>query len=256
MGQQEQNDTHQDGAADTTTKESPWNGQCWLITGAAGDLGSALAHFLAARGATLVLLDKNKRGLDALADQLEASGADAPYLFPLDLGGASPEDYHRFAEVLGEHLGHLDGIIHAAAHFDGLTPVTQVPALQWWVSLQANLSAPLLMSRELLPLMKERGGHLVFLLDDVELTSQAYWGAYGVAQAGLQSLVQQLAAELSNLPIQTRGLVLPPFRSGFRAKAYPAEDPESLTAPEHIAEQICNLLQDQSNTNTINKIAA
>lgn len=257
MGQQEQSQkTHQEGADTNTTEESPWNGQCWLITGAAGDLGSALAHYLAARGATLVLLDKNKRGLDALADQLEATGADAPYLFPLDLGGASPEDYHRFAEVLSEHLGHLDGIIHAAAHFDGLTPVTQVPALQWWVSLQANLSAPLLMSRELLPLMKARDSHLVFLLDDVELTSQAYWGAYGIAQAGLQSLVQQLAAELSNTTIKTRGVVLPPFRSGFRAKAYPAEEPESLTAPEHIAEEICSLLQDTSSFNIINKIAA
>jgi len=117
MGQQEQSQkTHQEGADTHTTEESPWNGQCWLITGAAGDLGSALAHYLAARGATLVLLDKNKRGLDALADQLEATGADAPYLFPLDLGGASPEDYHRFAEDSREvcvtydmtRLQHLD----------------------------------------------------------------------------------------------------------------------------------------------------
>jgi len=242
------NDTAQ--ATSSADGKADWRGQHWLITGAAGSLGNVMAMEMARGGAILVLLDKNKRALDQLADRIEAAGGEAPFLFPMDLGGATPEDYQRFTEALAEHLGALDGIVHAAAHFDGLMPLDQIPALQWWVALQANLNAPLLLTRELLPLLRQREGHLVFLLDDLDRTATAFWGAYGVAQWGLHGMVRQLSAELSNRPIRVHGIVLPPFQSALRARAYPAEPPAELPAPELLAERLCKFLQSRQ-TNKI-----
>ena len=159
--------------------------------------------------------------------------------------GASPEDYQRLSEALQEHIGELNGCIHSAAHFEGLTPLQQLPATQWWLGLQANLSAPFLLYRVLIPLLTTRNGRLLFILDDMNLTAKAFWGTYGVAQWGLRALITQWSEELSNLPIQLNGIELPPFRTGLRGKAYPAEDPATLIDPEQLANQLYSLLQSQ-----------
>ena len=48
-----------------------------VITGAAGGIGSALARAFAERGARLVLADLDESGLEAVAKELEAKGAQA-----------------------------------------------------------------------------------------------------------------------------------------------------------------------------------
>ena len=44
-------------------------------------------------------------------------------LYPLDLEGASPDDYAEMADRLFREFGRLDGILHCAAEFRGLTPL-------------------------------------------------------------------------------------------------------------------------------------
>ncbi|GAB4192094.1 MAG: SDR family NAD(P)-dependent oxidoreductase [Wenzhouxiangellaceae bacterium] len=232
-----------------------WSGCHLLITGAAGSLGAALARRAARMGAALVLLDKDRRGLGQLADELEAGGCE-PFLLPLDLAGATPDDYDRFADALSEHIGALDAVLHCAAHFDGLMPLAQIPPTQWWLSIQANLTAPLLLSRICTDLLRERQGVNLLLLDQPETMAEAFWGAYGVAQWGLHGLVQQLARECSNLPMLVRGLVLPPFQSGMRARAFPAERPDSLPPPESLAAAICEYLRSCENAAIISEIDA
>lgn len=234
--------------------QSNYSGQKWLITGAAGGLGSAFARYLSDHGATLILLDKNQKALHQLADEIDAKNGEQAFLFPVDLAGATPEDYFRLVEALKEHVGELDGCIHTAAQFEGLSPLQQIPATQWWLSIQANLSAPLLLFRELIPLLRDRNGKLVFILDELNRVAEAFWGPYGVAQWGMHALVQQWAAELSNQPIAIKAFTLPPFRSALRGKAYPIEDPGKQTDPECLAKRICSLLQDTDQLPTINNL--
>ncbi|MDX6526954.1 MAG: hypothetical protein QOI43_2465, partial [Gaiellales bacterium] len=52
-----------------------FSGSSVIITGAAGGIGTALAHGFAARGAALGLLDIDEAGVEALALELRASGA-------------------------------------------------------------------------------------------------------------------------------------------------------------------------------------
>ena len=102
------------------------------------------------------------------------------------------------------------------------------------------------MFRELIPLLTARNGRLLFFLDDLRLTSKAFWGTYGVSQWGMRALITQWSEELSNLPIQFNGIELPPFRTGLRGKAYPAEDPATLVDPAQLANQVYNLLQSEA----------
>jgi len=218
-------------------------GKTILITGAAGGLGQALALRCAADGANLLLLDKNRRGLGDLSDRIVAQGGVSPGLYPMNLAGTGVEDFHDLVNIIQTEYGNLHALVHCALDFDGLQLLEQVEPQRWLESLQVNVNAPWMLSCACLPLLKEsESSRLFFLLDDLERVTDAYWGAYGVSKAALTGLVKQFAEALSNTTIQTRGINPGPMRTGFRAKAYHAENPLEQPEPGFVAEKIADML--------------
>jgi len=228
-----------------------------LITGAAGGLGSALSLQCAGLGANLVLLDRNRRGLEALSDRVSDRGLPSPGLYPMDLAGAGPDDFNDLAETISSEFGGLDVLVHCALEFDSLQPFEQIEPGQWLKSTQVNVNAPWLLSCAVLPLLKQsENGRLFFILDDLETVSDAYWGAYGVCKAALTGMVRQFDAELSNTRINVRGIIPGAMRTGFRAKVYHAENPGSQPDPVVAARKIITLLTGAgSNSNVIVKFS-
>ena len=219
------------------------SGKTILITGAAGGLGQALALRCATDGANLLLLDKNRRGLGELSDRIVVQGDASPGLYPMNLAGAGVEDFHDLVNIIQTEYGNLHALVHCALDFDGLQLLEQVKPQRWLESLQVNVNAPWMLSCACLPLLKEsESSRLFFLLDDLERVTDAYWGAYGVSKAALTGLVKQFAEALSNTPIQTRGINPGPMRTGFRAKAYHAENPLEQPEPGFAAEKIADML--------------
>ena len=214
-----------------------------LITGAAGGLGSALSLRCAELGADLVLLDKNRRGLSNLSDQLVDRGMAAPGLYPMDLGGAGVDDFDELAGILESEYGELHALVHCALDFNGLQPLDHVPPQDWLQSMQVNVNAPWLLSCTLLPLLKKSSsGRLFFLLDDLDAVTGAYWGAYGAGKAALAGLVRQFDASLSHSTVLVRGIIPGAMRTGFRAKVYHAENPMEQPEPGIVAEKISTML--------------
>ena len=131
------------------------SGKTILITGAAGGLGTALALQCAKAGAELVLLDKDRRGLNQLSDKITDQNLTSPGLYPMDLAGAGLDDFNDLAEIVGSEFGGLYALIHCALDFDGLQPLEQVAPQDWLQSMQVNVNAPWLLSCALLPLLKQ-----------------------------------------------------------------------------------------------------
>jgi len=220
-----------------------------LITGAAGGLGSALALQCARLGAELILLDKNRRGLGDLSDQLTDQGMTAPGLYPMDLAGAGVDDFDDLAGILQSEYGGLHALIHCALDFDGLQPLDQVQPQDWLRSMQVNVNAPWLLSCALLPLLKKsQSGRLFFLLDDLETVTGAYWGAYGAGKAALTGMVRQFGASLGHSAVLVRGIIPGAMRTGFRAKVYHAENPMDQPEPEIVASKIAAMLYGDIST--------
>ncbi|MBA2237176.1 MAG: SDR family NAD(P)-dependent oxidoreductase [Lysobacter sp.] len=195
-------------------------GRVVLITGAAGGLGSVAAKACARAGATVVLLGRKLPKLTRLYDAIAADGPE-PLLYPLDLEGAAPDDYAELAQRLESELGRLDGLLHCAAEFRGLTPLQQTDPAVFARAIHVNLTAPWWLSQACLPLLAAAAdAALVFAIDDPARTGGAYWGGYGVAQHGLVGLVGTLHAELSNSSVRVSGLQPGPMRTALRARAY------------------------------------
>jgi len=213
-----------------------------LVSGAHGGLGQAASLACARAGATVVLLGRKVPQLNRLHDRIVATGGDA-LLYPLDLEGAAPDDYAEMAERIESALGHLDGVLHCAADFRGLTPLLHTDPAAFARALHVNLTAPWWLTQACLPLLLKSGDSaVVFALNDLQQTRQAFWGGYGVAQHGLAALVAMLHAELANGPIRISGLQPGPMRTGLRASAFVEEDDRLARDPSVYADACVALL--------------
>lgn len=218
-------------------------GRVILVTGAAGALGHATALAAARAGACVVLLGRKVRPLERTYDAVAAAASAEPAIYPLDLEGATFEDYTAMAESIHAQCGGLDGIVHCAARFDGLTPLEHVEPDQFLRVLHANLSAPWLLTQACLPMLRARGdAAVVFVLEDPAINGAAYRGAYGLAKSALVSLVSMLHSESARSGLRVHGIRPPPMATRLRARAWFAEDAAKLPTPDASAQAIVRLL--------------
>jgi len=215
-----------------------------LISGACGGLGSALARALSALPVTLILLDRNVRAMQQLADAIEADSQAQVVLYPLDLGGAAPEDYVQLADTIAAEYGRLDGLLLVAAQFPGLRAQQQTPPHDWLVELQANLGSSQMLLLNLVPLLLQSAdGRVVLVSNDLQQVRKAYWGAYGVAQSAMATLASQWAEELGNTSVRVLHCEPGPMRTGLRSKVWPSVSPEQWPQPEQAASAMLDWLQ-------------
>jgi NAD(P)-dependent dehydrogenase (short-subunit alcohol dehydrogenase family) len=217
-------------------------GRVVLVSGAAGGLGSEAARACARAGASVVLLGRKLPKLNRLYDAIAAEGAE-PMLYPLDLEGATPDDLAELAARLQSELGRLDGLLHCAAEFRGLTPLEHTDPAAFARALHVNLTAPWWLTQACLPLLKAaEDGAVVFAMDDPARVGQAFWGGYGVAQHGLAALVAMLQRELANAPVRVAGLRPGPMRTALRARAYVDDADREARDPAAYADACITLL--------------
>ena len=217
-------------------------GRVVLIAGAHGGLGQAASIAAARAGATVVLLGRKLPKLNRLHDAIATEGAEA-VLYPLDMEGASPDDYAELAARIESELGHLDGVLHCAAEFRGLSPLENTDPNVFACALHVNVTAPCWLTQACLPLLKRsRDAAVVFALDDVSRVTQAYWGGYGVAQQARAALMSILHAELAASSVRVSGLQPGPMRTSLRAKAYVEDNDRQSHDPSDYADACVRLL--------------
>jgi short-subunit dehydrogenase len=155
-----------------------------VLTGAGSGIGLALAHRLAARGDELVLVARN----DARAAELEDTFGRAQVIVA-DL--ADPGTLNGLGRQVD---GGVDTLLHVAGVVD-LGPVSRLRLADWEEQLAVNLTAPAVLTRELLPHLRASSGTVVFVNSSAGLTAGAEWSAYAASKFGLRALADALRAE-------------------------------------------------------------
>ena len=220
-----------------------------LVTGATGALGSVAAKACARAGATVVLLARKVRKLEQVYDEILAAGGPTPAIYPLDLAGATEQDYAELAGTLERELGGLHGVMHAAAELGFLRPLADLDAAAWQRLLLVNLTAPFLLTRALTGLLTASGGgRVVFVGDSGVGDGKAFWGAYGVAKLGLAGYARILDAETGNRGLRAEIFTPGPMRSPIRLRAYPGESLAELPLPDIHTEHLVSLFGTPSPT--------
>jgi NAD(P)-dependent dehydrogenase (short-subunit alcohol dehydrogenase family) len=219
-------------------------GRVILITGASGGLGRALALAAAAAGASVILAGRSEAKLARAYDEIEAQGGPQPAIAVLDLATAAAAHYDGLAARIDAEFGRLDGLVHGAGLLGDRTPLEQYDVPTWCRVLHVNLTAPFILTQVLLPaLRKSADASVIFVSSGVVHRQRPFWGAYAVAKTGLESLRSMLAQELEGTAsIRVNSLNPGRMRTKMRAAAYPAEDPNSLPAPESVTGAFLYLL--------------
>ncbi len=226
----------------TTSAQAPrrLEGRIAVVTGASRGLGAAVATRLAAEGARVVLVARTQGALEKLDDQIRASGGEQPVLAPFDLTDYPQID--RLGQALFERFGRLDVLVAAAGAIGVLSPLGHIAPEMWDKTIAGNLTANWRLIRSLDPLLRRSdAGRAVFVTAAQGREATAYWGAYAVAKAGLETLARIYAAEVAHTPIKVNLVDPGPFRSRLRAQAFPGENPDILPDPLSLAGMVVDL---------------
>ena len=228
-------------------KQGELNGKVILVTGANKGFGLAISMDLAKAGATVIMLGRDLSSLEYAYDAVVDAGYKEPILYPLDLEGASPENYQELQDNIIEKFNRLDGLIHNAAILGTQMPIDQYDIKLWYSTLQINLSAPFMLTQFLIPALKKSDdARILFLSSSVGRKARAYWGAYSVSKFGLEGLAMTLSEELEKTKIKVNTINPGKMRTEMRRAAYPAEDASTLPKPEEKSSVIVYLLSKEA----------
>lgn len=208
-----------------------------MVTGAGSGIGKTAALTYAAHGATVILVGRTVSKLEAVYDEIESAGHPKPAIVPMNFEGAAVKEYEELAMTIEDNFDHLDGLLHNAAILGNRSPVELYDPEVWSRVMQVNATAPFLLSRAMIPLLrKSDDASVIFTSSGVGRKAKAYWGAYAVSKFAVEGLSQLLADELDDDTHHIRVNSLNPgaTRTNMRAVAYPAENPKNNPTPEEL----------------------
>jgi len=215
-----------------------------MVTGAADGIGKAVTIALSEQGVTVLMLDKKSRHLEKLSDEIVERGFQEPIILPIDLMEITPESATELAQAVHDDIGKLDGLLHNAAELGSPSPLDQYDMEYWNAVMHTNLQAPYILTRALLPLLKQsHTTNLLFTSADVGREALAYWGAYSIAYAGIEAQMKIWSEELESVSnIKVNSIDPGPVRTSFRRRSHPGESQEALASPQSITPAYLKLL--------------
>lgn len=209
-----------------------------LVTGAADGIGRSVAKACARLGARIVAIDRNRKGLTALRDEIVESGGTEPDLHHVDLAAVTITGLREIAGAIEDRHGVLDGLLNNAGWIGALSPFEHCEPATFMKVMNVNLAAPFFLTQWCIPLLRRsRAPVLGFSL---HAASRAYWGGYALAKAGQEALLGVVADEYTlggTQPIRVFGVDPGPVMTADRRLHFPGEAPgmhptsEDVTGP-------------------------
>lgn len=232
---------------DYQIKDNSLNNKTILITGAGDGIGKQAALTYAKLGATIILLGKTVKKLEEVYDEIVTLGAPEPAIIPLDMKGATKQNYIDMAATIDAQFGKLDGVLMNASMLGELTPFTQIHEQIWDEVIKVNLTAQFLMTQALIPvLLKAEHPSLVFTSSGVGRKGRAFWGPYSVSKFGTEGMMQLIADEYDGTILRCNAINPGATQTKMRASAYPAEDKSQLASAADIMPLYVYLMSDDS----------
>jgi NAD(P)-dependent dehydrogenase (short-subunit alcohol dehydrogenase family) len=189
-------------------------GKVALVTGAAQGIGRAIADGLAAAGARIVVADL--RG----AEEAGASYPDGVGV----TGDVSDEgDVKRLVAEVVDRCGGVDILVNNAGLYASLEmrPFEQIPLEEWRQVMDVNVASMFLMCREVVPVMRARGGgKIVNISSGTPFRGVPFLLHYVTSKGAIVTLTRALAKELGKDNVLVN-CVAPGFTMSAGVEAHP-----------------------------------
>ena len=205
-----------------------------MLTGAAGNLGRAVAAAFSATGANLALLDLKRGGLQESDRQL---------VLETDLLNA--DSVQLAVDKAVQRFGGIDVLCNIAGGFRMGAAVHELSDRGWNFMLDVNARTVLNMARAVVPVMLKAGsGKIVNIGAFAAQKGAAQMGAYIASKSAVIRLTETMAAELREKNINVNCVLPTIIDTPENRKAMPDADPSRWVAPQALAEVIRFLASD------------
>jgi short-subunit dehydrogenase len=216
--------------------------QVAVVTGASRGIGRAIAQSLAGCGANLCLVGRDKKTLEQVTTS-NPGHKNVVRTYETDL--CVDIDVSRLAEGIARDFRRVDILVLAAGmHYMGTienTPVDQLDSLY-----RANVRAPYMLTRALLPAIKAGAGQIVFINSSVGLRSKAGVGHFASTQHALKALTDSLRDEVNSSGVRIisvfPGRTATPRMQLIYEQEGKQYTPDLLLQPEDVAEVVIDAL--------------
>ena len=174
-----------------------------IVTGSASGLGRAMAKRFAQEGASVVIADINKEGIDAVVAEVQAAGGKASG-YKVDV--AKRAEVTQFMKAVHDQYGRIDILVNNAG-VNCLKPFLAMNEEDWDFVLSVDLKGVFFCSQAIAEIMmKQKSGKILNIA-----SPQGNGGAppggdktnypYGSAKAGVIQMTKTLARELGGYGI-------------------------------------------------------
>ena len=196
---------------------SRFAGRSIIVTGAGSGIGRASARAFAAEGGRVVAADRSE-SVEETAALIRADGGEAIAILA-DAGAEG--DVARIIDAAITVHGGLDVLFANAGISGGLAGIFEQSAADWAEILRINLIGPALAIRLAAPHMAKQGkGAIICTASVAGLRSGAGGAAYSASKAGVISLVQTAAQQLSGSNVRVNAICPGLIETGMTQAIY------------------------------------
>ncbi len=213
-----------------------------VITGAAGNLGSATAELFLQAGVQLALIDIDFEHLQH-PHWKQAKNID---LFKTDL--TDVDSVNNSVDQIMQRFKRIDILANVAGGFKMGTPVHETPVEDWSFMLNMNVKSVFLTCRAVIPhMLKEGRGKIVNVAARAALEGKAKMAPYCISKAAVITLTQSLAAEHKMNNINVNCILPGTIDTPQNRAAMPNADFSNWVPTTDLANEILHLCSQQAN---------
>jgi 3-oxoacyl-[acyl-carrier protein] reductase len=219
-------------------------GKVAIVTGASRGIGRAISVALAQETATIVLAARSIQQLQITAEQVTKAGGQARIVH-VEL--TEEKSIRNLIQVTGEKLGRLDILVNNA----GVThsaELGQTSTEDWQRCISINATAPFILCREALPLLKKsQAAYIINIASVVGVKGYPLQSAYTASKHALRGMTMSLAEELRGSDIRVHLLCPGGVDTDMVDSVRPDIAKDELIKPEEIAELALYLVTHKGN---------
>ncbi|GFG54346.1 short-chain dehydrogenase [Mycolicibacterium agri] len=168
-----------------------------LVTGGGSGIGKGVAAAAVDAGANVLIVGRNADRLAGAVDEISAgaTGAGSVRYQPADV--TNEDEVAAVVDAATAWTGTLHGVVNCAGGSETIGPVTQIDSELWRRTIDLNINGTMYMLKHSAREMVRGGGGSFIGISSIAASNTHRWfGAYGVAKAGIDHLMQLAADEL------------------------------------------------------------
>jgi len=212
-----------------------------LITGAAGNLGRAVAAAFAAQGASLALFDFDEEALR------RAFPGEDPRWLRLHCDLMRSDSVASAVESAFERFGRADVLCNIAGGFVMGHRVDETPADEWRFMMDLNAGSVIATARAVVPRMLEaHSGKIVNIAAMAGLAGKPGMAAYSASKSAVIRLTESMSAELRDHGINVNCVLPGTLDTPQNRAAMPDADPSLWVEPSAVADVVLFLASERA----------